>query len=60
MIEKERLMTYQHYANMKGVVQQTVRDWVKDGKVNSINIDGRLFVVLTDKEIEVRKDGKTY
>lgn len=49
------LITYQHYANIKGVVQQTVRDWVKMGKVKSVRIDGRLFVVLNEKEMEEMK-----
>lgn len=31
------------------------RDWVKDGKVKSVSIDGRLFVVLTDEEVKQRK-----
>lgn len=49
------LMTYNHYAVMKGVVQQTVRDWVATGKIESVNIDGRLFVKLTDEELKQRK-----
>lgn len=50
------LMTYNHYAVMKGVVQQTVRDWVAAGKINSVNIDGRLFVKLTEEEMAKRNE----
>lgn len=45
------LMTYSHYAAQRGVVQQTVRDWVAAGKIKSVNIDGRLFVKLTKEEM---------
>ena len=50
------LMTYNHYAVKKGVVQQTVRDWVAAGKIESVNIDGRLFVKLTDEELNKRRE----
>lgn len=50
------LMTYANYGKWKNRNQQTVRDWVSAGKVKSVNIDGRLYVVLTDKEVELRKE----
>lgn len=52
----EKLMTYSNYAKWKNRNQQTVRDWVAAGKVKSVNIDGRLFVVLTDEEVKKRKE----
>lgn len=52
----EKLMTYSNYAKWKNRNQQTVRDWVAAGKVKSVNIDGRLFVVLTDEELKQRKE----
>lgn len=54
----ENLMTYSHYARWKDRTQQTVRDWVAIGKVKSVNIDGRLFVVLTEEEVKQRKENK--
>lgn len=52
----EKLMTYSNYAKWKNRNQQTVRDWVAAGKVKSVNIDGRLFVVLTNEEVKQRKE----
>lgn len=49
------LMTYANYAKWKNRNQQTVRDWVAAGKVESVNIDGRLYVKLTDEEVKQRK-----
>lgn len=51
----DNLMTYANYARWKNRNQQTVRDWVAAGKVKSVNIDGRLFVVLTDEEVKQRE-----
>lgn len=51
----EDLMTYANYAKWKNRNQQTVRDWVAAGKVNSVSIDGRLYVKLTDEEVKQRK-----
>lgn len=52
----DNLMTYANYAKWKKRNQQTVRDWVSAGKVNSTSIDGRLYVVLTDEEVKLRKE----
>lgn len=52
----ENLMTYSNYAKWKNRNQQTVRDWVAAGKVKSLSIDGRLYVVLTEEEVKLRKE----
>ena len=52
------LMTYANYAKWKNRNQQTVRDWGAAGKVNSDNIDGRLYVKLTKEEVKQRKEMK--
>lgn len=49
------LMTYANYAKWKNRNQQTVRDWVAAGKVKSVNIDGRLYVKLTEEEVKQRQ-----
>lgn len=51
----DKLMTYAHYAKCLGKSQQTVRDWVASGKVKSVSIDGRLYVLLTDEEVKERR-----
>lgn len=52
----DNLMTYANYAKWKNRNQQTVRDWVSAGKVESVNIDGRLYVKLTEEEVKLRKE----
>lgn len=52
----DNLMTYSNYAKWKNRNQQTVRDWVAAGKIQSVSIDGRLYVVLTDEEVKLRKE----
>lgn len=54
----DNLMTYANYAKLKNRNQQTVRDWVAAGKVKSVSIDGRLYVVLTDEEVKLRKEAR--
>lgn len=52
----DKLMIYDHYATCLGKSQQTVRDWVASGKVKSVSIDGRLYVLLTDEEVKERRN----
>lgn len=52
----DNLVSYQTYANMKGVTQQTVRVWASKGSIKTVSIDKRLFVVLTDEEVKQRKE----
>lgn len=52
----DNLMTYANYAKWRGKSQQTVRDWVASGKVKSVSIDGRLYVLLTDEEVKERRN----
>ena len=54
----ERLVSYQTYANMKGVTQQTVRFWAAKGTIKTVSINKRLFVELTDEEVKLRKEKK--
>lgn len=51
----ENLVSYQTYANMRGVTQETVRFWARKGRINTVSIDKRLFVVLTDEEVKQRQ-----
>lgn len=51
----DNLVSYQTYANMKGVTQQTVRVWASKGSIKTVSIDKRLFVVLTDEEVRQRQ-----
>lgn len=52
----DNLMTYADYAKWKNRNRQTVRDRVSAGKVKSVSIDGRLYVVLTEGEVKSRKE----
>lgn len=51
----ENLVSYQTYANMRGVTQETVRFWARKERIKTVSIDGRLFVVLTDEEVKQRQ-----
>lgn len=51
----DNLMTYANYAKWRGKSQQTVRDWVASGRIKSVSIDGRLYVLLTDEEVKERR-----
>ena len=51
----DNLVSYQTYANMRGVTQETVRFWARKGRINTVSIDKRLFVVLTDEEVKQRQ-----
>lgn len=52
----DNLVSYQTYATMKGVTQQNVRYWAAKGVIKTVTIDKRLFVVLTDEEVKLRKE----
>lgn len=56
----DNLVSYQTYANMKGVTQQSVRLWAEKGTIKTVSIDKRLFVVLTDEEVKQRKEAKRW
>ena len=55
---EDRLVTTRTYADMYKVTTECVRKWVRSGKVKSRSIDGVNFIVLTDEEMEWRKEGK--
>lgn len=58
----DNLVSFQTYANMKGVTQETVRFWSRKGRIKTVIIDKRFFVELTDEEVKQRKEannGKT-
>lgn len=38
------------YARAKGVSVQSVYSWIKEGRVESVDIDGVAFVVCNDHE----------
>lgn len=53
---EERLVTTRTYADMRRVTTECVRKWARQGKIKSKVIDGVNFVVLTDEEVEKRKE----
>lgn len=48
MVDIDTLMTMRHYAELHGIVVQTVYERVRKGKVKSLRIDGRIFVTEDD------------
>ena len=45
-IDKTKLKTVRSYALSKGVTVQQVYNWIRDGKVNEVKIDGVKFIEL--------------
>ncbi|MGL5790076.1 MAG: hypothetical protein ACRCXV_09365 [Bacteroidales bacterium] len=60
MIEKylERLMQRSSYAKFKDVSVETVRVWIRTGKIKPVLIDGKDFIELNDEEFEKLKNKK--
>lgn len=55
VVDTKKLVRIQTYAIMKGVTHVAVRNWIKSGKINTIEIDDMTYVILTDEEVEQRK-----
>lgn len=53
-MEYNDLVSFNTYAVMRGVTQNTVRVWATAGKVPTVKIDGRYFVKLTEEEVKAR------
>lgn len=45
IIDVDRLKTVRHYAEDHNIVKETVMSRVRKGKLESIRIDGRIFIV---------------
>lgn len=45
MIDVDRLKTVRHYAEDHNIVKETVMSRMRKGKLESIRIDGRIFIV---------------
>ncbi|MBO8472530.1 MAG: hypothetical protein IAB81_02740 [Bacteroidetes bacterium] len=43
-IDIERLVTVRHRAEQEGVVPETIRSRIRKGKMDSVSIDGVMFV----------------
>lgn len=56
----DNLVSFQTYANMKGVTQETVRFWSRKGRIKTVIIDKRFFVELTDEEVKQRKEARRW
>lgn len=55
LVDTKKLVRIQTYAIMKSVTHVSVRNWIKSGKINTIEIDDMTYVILTDEEVEKRK-----
>lgn len=58
VVERKYLNTVEA-AKMLGVTTQTIRDWIRKGKVTGKKIGGRFFVLRSDiEDVEgVKQDG---
>lgn len=51
-IDIDKLVTVRHYAEMNGVVRETVMQRVKKGEITLVVIDGVNFIMLEELENE--------
>lgn len=49
MMDVDRLKTVRHYAEDHNIVKETVMSRVRKGKLESIRIDGRIFIVESEE-----------
>jgi len=49
LIESNNLMTVTNFSKEKGLSRQHVYRLIKSGEINSIDIDGVVFVILDEK-----------
>lgn len=45
LVDVSKLMTVRNYAAFKSVTTVTVYGWIKTGKIESVIIDGVLFII---------------
>lgn len=46
----EKLVTVRHYAEMNGIVRETVMQRVKKGEITLVVIDGVNFIMMEDEK----------
>lgn len=56
LIMEDRLVTINTYSKLINRSKERVRQKVHSGEIPSKVIDGVIFVVLTDREVELRKE----
>lgn len=57
MYDISRLLTVRHYADLRGVVRETVAQWIRKEAVASVMIDGVRFIILKPGEYEKSEKG---
>ena len=57
MYDISRLVTVRHYAELLGVVRETVAQWIRKDTVDSVMIDGVRFIILKPGEYEESEKG---
>lgn len=45
-VDRTKLKTVSNYAKEKNVVRQTVYNWIEQGVLKSVEIDGVIFIYL--------------
>lgn len=49
-VDITKLKTVRHYAELKGVVRETVTLWIKNKKIPHVKIDGVYFIIMEDEK----------
>lgn len=58
IIDVDKLLTVRHYAERSGVVKETIMHRIKSGKLESVRIDGRIFIINDLKSKEKGKENE--
>lgn len=56
IMDIDKLLTVRHFAERAGVVKETILKRAKDGKLGSVRIDGRIFIIDDGKETIKKKE----
>lgn len=56
MVDLDRLKTVRHYAEDHGIVKETVMSRIRKGRIESVRIDGRIFIVEPEEKENSHED----
>ena len=56
MVDLDRLKTVRHYAEDHGIVKETVMFRIRKGRIESVRIDGRIFIVEPEEKEKSHED----
>jgi predicted site-specific integrase-resolvase len=55
-IETEKLLSYAHFGEKKGISRYHIYRLVRAGKLNAVDIDGIGFIIQDDKAVNLQRE----